>query len=402
MLQKHPDQYSDEELEAWVRHLVDEQVSEGPRLDYKATIKLDRQPERIEAAKDISSFANEIGGTVIYGIPEDKQSDETAIPCKPYGIDPVPDLESRLENIYVDSISPRLLEWGIKKVDLTEYPGKVVYIVWTPGSWLGPHMVQAYGDKRYYRRGQLRAVIMEEHELRARYERTRNLESAVEEFLDSPQCNYMGSLFPNDEFISHYVICPLMLSAERVEFASTDMKGWLEANLYQNYVSWSPSRYGVRAKESEQDRWDRGLKSCSEIHRSGAINHWKKARVRQEDEIYRLIHYHELKEMETFLQFARSFYEKIQYFGPLRFRVMVDNRPSVTLWLRRHRERFPDEAFALVTHDGNLSIDFTEPSSKLFENPNLILKEIADEMFRAFGTWVEPDCFDEQLNLRTY
>ena len=69
MLQKHPEQYTPEELEAWVRHLVDEQVSEGKRLDYKATISLKKQDDRCEAAKDISSFANEIGGTILYGIP---------------------------------------------------------------------------------------------------------------------------------------------------------------------------------------------------------------------------------------------------------------------------------------------------------------------------------------------
>ena len=120
MLSKHPDHYSDEELEAWVRHLVDEQVSEGPRLDYKEAISLDSDKQRLEAAKDISSFTNELGGTVIYGIPEDRQSDETAIPCRPYGIEPVPDFESRLENIYADSIVPRLPEWRIRKVALTE------------------------------------------------------------------------------------------------------------------------------------------------------------------------------------------------------------------------------------------------------------------------------------------
>ena len=55
---------------------------------------------------------------------------------------------------------------------LTEYPGKVVYAVWTPESWLGPHMVEGYSDQRYYRRGQLRAVPMAEHEVRQRHERT--------------------------------------------------------------------------------------------------------------------------------------------------------------------------------------------------------------------------------------
>lgn len=404
MLLKHPDQYTDEELEAWVRHLVDEQVSEGPRLDYKANIPLERKEQRLEAAKDISSFANEIGGTLIYGIPEDRQSDEISIPCKPYGIDPVPDLESRLENIYVDSISPRLPEWRIKKVKLTEYEGKVVYIVWTPESWLGPHMVQAYKDKRYYRRGQLRAVPMEEHEVRAKYERIRNLESTVADFLNSRQVNYISQYFPIDiHVVTHYAACPVLLSPDRVDFTAPDMRQWLVQNYYGNW-QWVPSGYGVRTQLPSHGT----SQDCSEIHKNGAISHWREASIAyvEESKKHYLAYMDELKEIQEFLQFAGRFYDKIQYFGPLLFQIQILNwlrhtvPPKPPLWLPRGR-RWPGEDRQLITHDNHLLIRVTESSSKLFENLNLILKQIADEMFRAFGLW-EADCFDEQLNLRRY
>ena len=70
MLLKHPDQYSDKDLEIWIQNLVHDQVSEGPRLDYKQAISLNSEKERLEAAKDISSFANEIGGTSSTGYPK--------------------------------------------------------------------------------------------------------------------------------------------------------------------------------------------------------------------------------------------------------------------------------------------------------------------------------------------
>ena len=398
MLPKHPDQYADEELETWIRHLVDERVSEGPRLDYKETINL--RDDKREAAKDISSFANEIGGTVIYGIPEDRQSAETAIPCKPYGIDSVPDFESRLENIYVDSISPSLPEWRIRKVDLTEYPGKVVYIVWTPESCLGPHMVQAYEDKRYYRRGQLRAVPMDEHELRVRYERTRNVERAVEDFLNSPQLDYIRQYFAGKDFVSHYAACPALLAAEIVDFTTPDMKSWLGKNRYismswfdtQTSEDWSHSAYGVRTKFVGEHLW-------VEIHRNGAISHWEESSVRPDEEKCKLLYLEELKAIEGFLQFSFNFYQKLSYFGALRFRVRIENKNNQTLFLNRPSLTFRSPEPLLITHDGNLSIDFLASGSELFENPNTILKQIGDRMFRAFGV-ENADCFDSELNLR--
>jgi hypothetical protein len=392
MLLKHPDQYKDEELEAWVRHLVDELVSEGPRLDYKETISLSGEKQKIEAAKDISSFANEVGGTLIYGIPEDRQSDEVAIPHKPYGIDPVLDLESKLENIYVDSIFPRLPEWRIRKVKLTEFGDKVVYIVWTPESWLGPHMIHAYGDKRYYRRGQLRAVPMEEHEVRQRYERLRSLRAATEDFLNSPQLNYVTQFLPENKFASHYLVCPYVLSSERLDFGNTDVRQWLTKNPYGHY-GWIPSAQGVRTDFSPSKfDWP-----CSEIYRNGAISCWRKAAIRPRTELQRdsLLYITEFIEIHKFLNFARGFYELIRYFGPLQFQIRILNQPKSIIWLPRE---FVDEDLRLLTHDSNLDVRVVVSSGKLFENPNMILKQIGDEIFRAFGLW-EADCFDGQFNL---
>lgn len=398
MLVKHPDQYSDEELEAWVRNLVDDQVSEGPRLDYKQAISLKSEKERLEVAKDISSFANEIGGIIIYGIPEKRKSDEVAIPLRPYGIAPIPDLESRLENIYIDSISPCLPEWRVRKVELKEYVGKVVYVAWVPESWVGVHMVEAYADQRYYRRGQLRAVAMSEHEVRQRYERLRIGQTALKDFLSSSELNYpreyLHEYLQDDIAISHYVACPAILFPERVNFTTSDMRTWLSQHRYElwqwfskwPFDNWAPFAYGVRAKESYGDpSW------MAELHRNGAISHWSAAVVRKDDQgKYKLLYLEELKAIEGFLQFACSFYRRIKYFGPLHLQVLIENRPHEDLFLGKS---------SFISGDENLFIALSEASSKLVETPNEVLKGIADEMFRAFGLW-EADCFDNQMNLK--
>ena len=393
-LNKSLDSITEEDLLA----LKDNGVSEGKYIDYKEALPGNNHDDKREFLADISSFANEIGGTIIYGIPEKRKSDEVAIPLKPYGIDYIPDLESRLENIYIDSISPCLPEWRIRKVELTEYRGKVVYVAWVPESWASVHMVEAYGDQKYYRRGQLRAVAMSEHEVRQRYERLRIGQSALKDFFDSSELNYPGKYLreylQDDIAISHYVACPAMLFPERVNFTTVDMRTWLSQHKYElwqwfskwPFNNWAPFAYGVRAKESHGDpSW------TVELHRNGAISHWSTAVVRKDDQgKYKLLYLEELKAIEGFLQFARSFYQRIKYFGPLHLQVFIENRPHEDLILGKS---------SFISGAENLFIALSEASSKLIAAPNEILKGIADEMFRAFGLW-EADCFDGQLNLK--
>lgn len=419
MLQKHPDRYTDPELEAWVRRLVEETVSEGTLLDYKATIDLKSSKGKLEAAKDVSSFANEIGGTIIYGVPEDRQSDEVAVPKEPYGMELIPGLEEQLENIYVDSILPRLPEYRIKKVELTKYPGKVVYIVWTPESWLGPHMVSGYGEKRYYRRGQLRAVLMEEHEVRFRYERTQRLKSSVYEFLQSQQ-----ELFGNwyryhldssgpPSFTGNYVLCPQFLEANRVEFSSEGMRQWLDGNPYDEGSgyrrAWTPCAEGAEAYagKTPQERLDYGEVV---IHSNGAITRWrqigekvpvdKSGRIVSEPDTNRrdietrlVIYPFELLRLWRFVQYSSKFFQSIQYYGPLHLRFSVFT-PVVAyavppLWLKWGD--FPEDWPTLGSRSGfPISFEYWPSGAQLFDEPRQVVKAIADQLFRAFGLQEAP------------
>lgn len=59
------------------------------------------------------------------------------------------EIEINVENLWIDAIRPRLPECRFLRVDLAEYPGKVVYLAWFVESWIKPHKVEAYGDHRF-------------------------------------------------------------------------------------------------------------------------------------------------------------------------------------------------------------------------------------------------------------
>jgi len=70
MLNKHPDSLNDSQLYEIINSWVRTQTPESLFLDYKRELNFKTQKDKIELAKDISSFANTEGGCLIYGIDE--------------------------------------------------------------------------------------------------------------------------------------------------------------------------------------------------------------------------------------------------------------------------------------------------------------------------------------------
>ena len=65
---KPPQLMTDEELTERVVASINQRLPESDSLDYKALLNIETRDERIELAKDASSFANEFGGTLLYGV----------------------------------------------------------------------------------------------------------------------------------------------------------------------------------------------------------------------------------------------------------------------------------------------------------------------------------------------
>ena len=237
-------------------------------------IEIGSRSQRREAAKDATSFANELGGTLLYGIPQRDGPDKAPVPAKPYGMAPIGGLEEDLENIFMTVISPMLPEFRIRRVGSSEYPGKVVYVIRTPESWMGPHMVQGYEDGRFYRRGQFRAVTMPERDVEERYRQRLLRRDAAIDFVGSEEARHLR-LFVGRNVrpprLAQTFLCtvPLLLTPDRVRFEDGSMGDWLSRHTL--WSQWSPSMYGVRTgvTHAVDDRAE------VEVHRHGAIVCWR-------------------------------------------------------------------------------------------------------------------------------
>ena len=149
--------------------MIDNQRKEATDLEYKrcdALVKNGKKPrEKIieDLSKDVSSFANAGGGTIIYGVIEEghlpKKIDKGFNPAKIKR-----EWIGDIEDIIDSNVEPKIDGLKIKQVELNRNnPGKVINIIYIPQSLQGA--IQAK-DYRYYQRRNFKAEPMEEYQVR--------------------------------------------------------------------------------------------------------------------------------------------------------------------------------------------------------------------------------------------
>jgi Putative DNA-binding domain len=142
--------------------LIQTKHEEHIELDFKSAGALQSTDgKKSEISKDVSAFANSIGGTILYGMEEHPRNPHHATELSP--IDPSTCSKEWLEQVINSRIQPRVSGILINSIELKQHaPGKFAYAVVVPESTTAH---QAY-DKRYYKRFNFQAVQMEDYEIR--------------------------------------------------------------------------------------------------------------------------------------------------------------------------------------------------------------------------------------------
>ena len=129
-----------------LNELIDVEVPEGVRLDYKLTQYGNSDKDKREVLKDVSSFSNTQGGHLIIGMGE-AEGVASDIP----GIDVDADSEIlRMEQIIRSGTEPSISNVKIKSISLEN--GSKVIILRIPKSWHPPHRVVSQNVNRFYMR----------------------------------------------------------------------------------------------------------------------------------------------------------------------------------------------------------------------------------------------------------
>jgi hypothetical protein len=144
-----------------IDRFVREKWPEGKTVDYKRDTYGGKDDDKKELLKDVSSFANTLGGDIIIGVDEDK-----GVPTGVPGV-ALPDIDKeklRLEGIIRQGLEPRV-EFGIGHV-LTP-SANVVIIIRVKESLLFPHRVVFQGKfGEFWARSSAGKFSMDTDELR--------------------------------------------------------------------------------------------------------------------------------------------------------------------------------------------------------------------------------------------
>lgn len=159
---KQPHEWEEEDIQ----RLIDNRIKESTSLDYKRCDSLlertGQSREKIinELSKDVSSFANAEGGTIVYGIIEEdyfpREIDQ--------GFNPLQIKREWLEDVIDSNVKPKIDGLKIKQIEINNsHPGKVIYVVYIPQSLQGA--IQAK-DFIYYQRRNFKSEPMEDYQVR--------------------------------------------------------------------------------------------------------------------------------------------------------------------------------------------------------------------------------------------
>ena len=149
--------------ESDLEDLILNQTSEGKKIEYKKTIFGNKDSDKKEFLADVSSFANTMGGDIIYGLEEVDGIPKTITGLKETNVDA---LKLRIESIIQNGVRPRIP--NIKVHDVKCSSGTVI-IIRIPRSWASPHMVTFGNHSKFFSRNSAGKYQLDVDELRTAF-----------------------------------------------------------------------------------------------------------------------------------------------------------------------------------------------------------------------------------------
>jgi len=159
MLNKDLDKIVLKDLE----NLVQNSIGEGKSIEYKLLLPGASDNDKKEFLADVSSFANTLGGDLIYGIRE-----KNGVAIKIEGVSVLnEDAEiTKFDNIIRDGIEPRI-QVAIHKIRINN--NNFVFIFRINKSWIGPHRVIFRGHDKFYARNSGGKYALDTFELKTAF-----------------------------------------------------------------------------------------------------------------------------------------------------------------------------------------------------------------------------------------
>jgi hypothetical protein len=172
VIQRPLDEVSDTDIDS----LIANQTAENRTTEYKRELPGGADGDRKEFLADVSSFANTIGGDLIFGV-----AAVDGIPTSVAGIQAtnVDSLVLRLDEMIRAGISPRVEHHTVT----IAHPAGQIVLIRINQSWVGPHRVVFKGHDRFYARSTAGKYSLDVGDLRQAFLRGATIERQIGDFV---------------------------------------------------------------------------------------------------------------------------------------------------------------------------------------------------------------------------
>lgn len=162
---------------ATIQSLIDVGATESVHLEFKSASYGNADADKKELLKDVSAFANTLGGHIVIGVDE---TDGVATVLTPLARNSVDGEILRLENIARAGIEPTIVGLRMRRMDVGD--GSVI-VIHVPSSFKPPHRVIYKNSNRYYARNSAGIHELSLEELRVLFGERRSIEERAEAFI---------------------------------------------------------------------------------------------------------------------------------------------------------------------------------------------------------------------------
>ncbi|MFA5292656.1 MAG: ATP-binding protein [Phycisphaerae bacterium] len=212
--------------------IIENKIPEDRGLDYKRELPPETPAGNKELLKDISAFANTVGGYLVYGIDEEK-----GVPIKVYGvkIEDFDKFKQRSENLLRTGVAPVIRGVDYHQVDVGGL--KKVVIIKIPRSIARPHVVRIDNYFRFHGRNSSGVHQLEIEDLRRAFLESETLATKIRNFRN----DRLSAISTNETF------APLVSGAKIVLHIIPDSSFEIgkKYNLGENCSSSFPPSYSI-------------------------------------------------------------------------------------------------------------------------------------------------------------
>lgn len=163
--------------QATIEGLVGAGATESVHLDFKREMYGRTDEDKKEFLKDISAFANSLGGHLLIGMAEEEGAASQVMPLEGINID---EELLRLENMARTGIEPAVIGLRLRRVAVN---GGEIVLIHIPPSYNPPHRVIFKGGNRYHARNSAGTYELSLEELRMLFGKQRTIEDRARGFV---------------------------------------------------------------------------------------------------------------------------------------------------------------------------------------------------------------------------